>query len=252
MSIKTRQEGPIWVLYDDQLWADHKALPKSFEFARRLAKGAKPIGTGRNAASALVWRRKDGREWVLRHYRRGGLAARMSPDRYLWLGLARSRAWREFSLLHALYSEGLPVPRPVAARVVREGMTYRQDLITERLPDARPLSEVLQAGPLAPEQWDLLGRTLARFHAAGVGHADLNAANLLLDPRGEFFLIDFDRGRRPARAAFQARSLQRLQRSFEKWAGKVRPFHYGEAEWTRLRQAHDVALQPLTPDRGTA
>jgi 3-deoxy-D-manno-octulosonic acid kinase len=241
MSVKTRQDGLTWVLYDDQLWPDHKALPKSFDFSRRLAKGGRALGSGRNAASALIWRRKDGREWVLRHYRRGGLIARLSPDRYVWLGLARSRAWREFHLLRALHAEGLPVPRPVAARVIREGLRYRQDLITERLPEARPLSEVLQAQALTAEAWAQLGEMLARFHRAGVGHADLNAANVLLDDSGRFFLIDFDRGRRPASPVFQARSLRRLRHSLDKWSGKVTPFHYREADWDVLRTAYAAA-----------
>lgn len=241
MSVKTRQDGRTWVLYDDALWPDHKALPKSFDFGRRLAKGALALGSGRDAASALIWPRKDGREWVLRHYRRGGLIARLSPDRYLWLGLARSRAWREFHLLQALHAEGLPVPRPVAARVTQEGLFYRQDLITERIPEARPLSEVLQAQALTAEAWAQLGEMLARFHRAGVGHADLNAANILLDADGRFFLIDFDRGRRPASPAFQARSLRRLRHSLDKWSGKVTPFHYREADWDGLLAAYAAA-----------
>ena len=51
---------------------------------------------------------------ALRHYRRGGVAARFSADRYLWTGAARTRAFREFRLLAKLVEGGLPVPAPVA------------------------------------------------------------------------------------------------------------------------------------------
>ncbi len=87
----------------------------------------------------------EGRHWVLRHYRRGGLAARLSADRYLWCGESRVRAFAEWRLLAELSRRGLPVPRPVAARYRRRGCLYRCDLITERIPEARPLSEWLAA-----------------------------------------------------------------------------------------------------------
>lgn len=232
MSIQTLSEGAITLIFDDTLWPAHKALPKSFEFERRLRKGAQPLGTGRG--SALLWTRKDGQQWVLRHYRRGGWAGWVTPDRYLWLGLARTRAYREFHLLAALHAEGLPVPRPVAARIVHNGPSYRQDLITERLPGTVPLCNVLGERALSGDDWLRLGACLARFRDAQVGHADLNAANILVDASGTFSLIDFDRALRPASPAFQAASLRRLRRSLDKWAGKRQPFHFTEADWTAL------------------
>src|SRR5580698_5390058 len=67
--------------------------------------------------------------WVLRHYRRGGFIARISLDRYWWLGEDRVRAFAEWRLLEYLVQRGLRVPRPVAAGYRREGATYRCDLI---------------------------------------------------------------------------------------------------------------------------
>ena len=62
--------------------------------------------------------------WVLRHYQRGGLAARVARDRYLYLGEQRVRAFAEWRLLAQMYERGLPVPRPVAARYRRRGLSY--------------------------------------------------------------------------------------------------------------------------------
>jgi 3-deoxy-D-manno-octulosonic acid kinase len=57
---------------------------------------------------------------------------------------------------------------------------------------------------------------IARFHGAGVWHADLNAHNVLVSPAG-IYLIDFDRGRLRAPADdWQQANLQRLRRSLVK------------------------------------
>lgn len=134
--------------------------------------------------------------WVLRHYRRGGLLARINHDRYAWSGADSTRPAREFRLLAALYNRGLPVPRPVAARAVRHvGMVYTADLITEAIPGARPLADHLAAAALGEADWQRLGGVIAELHRAGVWHADLNARNVLINDRDRFYLIDFDRAR---------------------------------------------------------
>ena len=55
-------------------------------------------------------------ECVLRHYRRGGLVARLLGDRYVWTGADRTRSFAEFRLLGAIARLGLPGPRALAAR----------------------------------------------------------------------------------------------------------------------------------------
>ncbi len=78
-----------------------------------------------------------GRSWVLRRYLRGGFAARFARDRYLWLGEDRTRSFQELRLLATLHARGLPVPPPVAGRYLRAALTYRAELITERLAGAQ-------------------------------------------------------------------------------------------------------------------
>lgn len=174
-----------------------------------------------------------GGDWVLRHYHRGGFAARLSRDRYLWIGLERSRPWREWRLLAELYKEGLPVPQPVAAQVWSGGLLYRGDLITRRIPDARSLAEELRGVDTAQVPWAEIGRCIRRFHNAGVRHADLNAHNILIDKQGRVYLIDFDRGERlPPRTSWQTTNLRRLYRSLN----KLRPDAPDSTEdfWTKL------------------
>ena len=155
-------------------------------------------------------------ECVLRHYHRGGMVAALMGDRYLWTGSDRTRPFAEFRLLGEIARLGLPGPVPVAARYVRQGLSYNADLITWRIADAHTLAECLAAGQLDGELATKVGALVARFHRAGIWHADLNAHNVLVTSRG-LYLIDFDRGcmRKPA-TAWQQANLQRLRRSLLK------------------------------------
>lgn len=158
----------------------------------------------------------DGPEpWVLRRYRRGGLVGRLVDDAYLWLGEARARPLAEWRLLAWAHDAGLPVVRPVAARVVRDGVAYRGALITARVA-ARPLAARLRAGEDPPALWSAAGAAVARCHAAGLDHPDLNLNNLLLADDGAAFVIDLDRGRRRESGLWRARNLARLGRSLDK------------------------------------
>ena len=155
-------------------------------------------------------------ECVLRHYRRGGLVAATMGDRYLWTGADRTRPFAEFRLLAEIARLELPGPAVVAARYCRHGPFYAADLITRRIADAQTLAECLAAGRLDGELAEEVGALVARFHRAGVWHADLNAHNVLVTP-GALYLIDFDRGRmRIPAVAWQRANLQRLRRSLLK------------------------------------
>jgi 3-deoxy-D-manno-octulosonic acid kinase len=179
---------------------------------------------------------------VLRHYHRGGLAARISADRYWWLGARRTRAFREFHLLAKLIEAGLPVPAPVAARYVRRGLQYRADLVTRRIDAARTLAERLADGTLDSALAHAVGHIIARFHAAGVWHADLNAHNILIGAGDVVWLIDFDRGRfRKPRLVWQQANVARLRRSLDK-LGACRKPDFDAAFWHPLLAAYHRTL----------
>ena len=206
MTARTLSAGPTTILYDDTLLshADDALFTPS---ERAVAVG------GRGAA----WVIQGGEEeWVLRHYRRGGLPARFVADTYIWKGLERTRPWREWRLLAELHSRGLPVPRPVAARVRRKGLVYRGDLVTRRIPGARSLGELLATSQDAIP-WKEVGACIGRLHEAGVWHADLNAHNILVDQAGLVWIIDFDRGQwRTDYGHWRQSNVNRLQRSLRK------------------------------------
>ncbi len=176
--------------------------------------------------------------WVLRHFLRGGGVARVLGDRYLWTGLRRSRPWREFELMVRMRDEGLPVPRPVAARVQRVGACYRADLITVNVPDAKSLDQRLREAPVATGVWHRVGSTIRRFHDSGYCHADLNSRNILIDACERVWLLDWDRGRQRAPGSWQAGNLARLQRDLRKRARLLARWHYSELVFEQLRAGY--------------
>lgn len=179
---------------------------------------------------------------VLRHYLRGGLAARLSRDRYVWQGEDRVRSFAEFRLTAALHRQGLPVALPLAASYRRQGASYSAAILLERLHDVRTFAHCVAQDP-AKAPWEAAGRMIARFHLAGLDHADLNAHNLLFDAAGHGWLIDFDRSRlrKPART-WRRNNLARLLRSLQKLRG-TRPRHAIEADFARLTGAYDAAME---------
>ncbi len=167
---------------------------------------------------------------VLREYRRGGLARHISNKHYLYTGMHRTRALREFDMLVRLRKTGLPAPLPYACRVLRQGLFYTASLVTHRLPGSTLAERLLGSGNTVEKQkdsdapWREVGRQIARFHAAGVYHADLNAHNIMLDNRAGVFLIDFDRSQLrtvpadPAKSGWCLDNINRLERSLLKIA----------------------------------
>ncbi|WP_075880513.1 3-deoxy-D-manno-octulosonic acid kinase [Vreelandella massiliensis] len=164
-------------------------------------------------------------QWVLRPYRRGGLIATLSHSRYLWTGLERTRAFREMRLTASLFSQGLPVPRPIAACVTRHGLTYEAALITQRIPGARALADWLNDASLPDETLNhvlaSVGRMIRRFHDHGLDHVDLNARNILIDTPGTPWLIDLDRCRLRRPGKWREANLQRLERSMRKFDSTI-------------------------------
>ena len=201
---------------------------------RNLVVGKEP-GRG-----AVLFVRRGERTWVLRHYRRGGAAARLTADRYLWTGLERTRPFREWRLLRRLHDEGLPVPGPVAAHVRRSGLTWRGDIITERIADTRSLASAMTTGGIDARAWEAVGATLRRFHDRGVDHADLNAHNILLDAGMQVFLVDFDRGAVRNGSGWKRRNLNRLRRSLDKIA-RATDGAFEEPDWDRLLRGYGSA-----------
>jgi 3-deoxy-D-manno-octulosonic acid kinase len=189
-------------------------------------------GTARGRGTTWFVRSGDA-GFVLRHYRRGGLMAKVSKDAYLWRGENETRAFAEWYLTYHLCRAGLPVPVPIAARYRRSGLLYRADIITQRIENSESLAGRLVQGPLSLMQWIAIGRCIRRFHDAGVHHADLNAHNILLTPE-QVYIIDFDRGTLRKRGWWADTNLVRLYRSLEKVTLLAAPESFTDEDWHSL------------------
>jgi len=122
---------------------------------------------------------------VLRHYHRGGMAAKIVNDQFLWSGIDRTRAVAEFRLTEWMHNQGLPVPEPLCARVQRYGIYYTCDLITRLQPNSQTLGQALSTSPLNEKTWYETGNIIRKLHQVKVWHSDLNAHNILIDNHGQ-------------------------------------------------------------------
>jgi 3-deoxy-D-manno-octulosonic acid kinase len=223
IGIHTLAAGAL--IFDASRWAPEQAT-RAFDGAA----GEEAAQRGRGGVRFL---QLPFAEAVLRRYRRGGMVARISEDWYFWRGGEATRPFREFRLTAQLFVDGLPVPRPLAARYVRSGLGYRAALITQRIAHADTLANRLAACALI--DWSLVGRTIARFHRRGLWHADLNAHNVMIGDDGAVWLIDLDRGvLRAPDAAWAQGNLDRLQRSLFKLGTHERIKDFSTHAWPQL------------------
>lgn len=210
--------GMPW--FEPRFWLARDALVASHE--------------GRGATTVFD---HDGRRFVLRHYQRGGLAARVSADRYLWLGESRTRPFQEMQLNLRMQAVGLPVPVPLASRYLQSGATYSADIITEYLPDTETLAMRLDRTEVGLPTWAAIGRCIRRFHDYGLDHVDLNAHNILLRNEVDVFLVDFDRCKRRKPGLWRDANLARLRRSLDALEDNRATRRFDEAQWQCLLAA---------------
>ena len=154
---------------------------------------------------------------VLKHYFRGGILGRYIRDQYLWTGIDGSRSIREFRRLQELSIMGLPVPKPIGARVKKSGATYTADLITIEIENSKTLSELIIDDDADNNVWKSIGKCLHLFNSKEIYHPDLNTNNILIDDELNVYLIDFDTSSRLHQKISSKRStLDRFHRSLKK------------------------------------
>jgi len=174
---------------------------------------------------------------ALRHYRRGGLFGKIISDEYLFKGYEQTRCIQEFRLLTHLQTQGVNVPKPIAAKAKRYGLIYRADLLSEKIPNATDLVDLLTARKLTELEYQSIGQEVKKLHQAQVNHTDLNIHNILLDKYGKVWVIDFDKCAEKSGDDWKKENLSRLLRSFRKEV-KKRAIHWDENEWQYLLEGY--------------
>ena len=111
----------------------------------------KIVGAKKGRATAWFFKH-DHLTAVLRHYWRGGLVGKLLTDQYLYLGLEKTRVYKEFSLMMRLSELGLNVPTPIAAKVTTHGLIYRGDIITQAVTGAQSLLDILITRTLSHDE----------------------------------------------------------------------------------------------------
>lgn len=243
------------------VWVDSRhfeaAEPCLFDAAWWQRHGSsETLGGGRSH----VHRVGDGRgQYLLRHYYRGGMVARISRDLFLRGALGHSRAMAEFTLLGQLRARGLAVPEACAAHHVRHGPLYRADILVAWIPQASDLARRLRGGyVLDARQWQVLGAAVRALHDEQVWHSDLNCHNLMLDAADKAWIVDFDKCGFRAGDHWKPRNLERLLRSLRKEARLDPCFGWHEDHWQHLLHGyHGLPTQgadgrpPINPSGDT-
>ncbi len=178
------------------------------------------------------------RQFVLRHYMRGGLVGKLIKDSYVYSGADKTRSFLEWRLLDKLASNNMRVPRPAAARYVHRGTFYTADIITVRIPDIVPLSQYIADHNPDEAFWNSVGAAIREFHAAGVYHADMNAYNVQIDVDGLVWMLDFDKGALRKPGPWQQQTLSRLHRSLMKIIGLDPRLHFRSRNWEQLLEGY--------------
>ncbi|MEZ8307948.1 3-deoxy-D-manno-octulosonic acid kinase [Vibrio splendidus] len=170
---------------------------------------------------------------ALRHYRRGGLFGKLVEDSYLYFGDEKTRSYQEFELLKVLQKSGVNVPKPIAARVVKSGLTYKADLLSEKISNAQDLVAILRDKALPKEMYQKIGAEIRKMHQAQVNHTDLNIHNILIDDRYKVWIIDFDKCYIKNGVKWKKGNWDRLKRSFLKEVTRSK-INWNEDDWYSL------------------
>lgn len=200
----------VW--YDEELLLEDPTHCFAPEFWQKNGKV-----TGSATGRGTTWFIQTERlEAALRHYRRGGLFGKVVADQYWFKSWSQTRSYQEYLLLSLLREAEVNVPRPIAARAVKNGCIYRADLLSEKISGASDLVDILKNTALDEETYVAIGAMIRRMHNAQVNHTDLNIHNILIDQDHQIWLIDFDKCAVREEGGWKQNNLDRLRRSFLK------------------------------------
>lgn len=234
-SKKSYENSNIFCVYDENEVTDfsHEFLDSEFWQAQQSI-----VGTAQGRGTTWFIKHEN-KNWVLRHYYRGGMIGKFNKDAYIFTGLANTRAAIEFELLNHIRTLNLPAPKAIAYRVIKQGLFYKADILTERVCNAQDLVALLAKKPISDTLWKKIGHVIKQFHQHNIYHHDLNIHNILIDSDENVWIIDFDRGEiRADSNGWKKENMSRLLRSFNKEKGKLSSLHWKESDWEVLLEGY--------------
>ena len=247
IQFKTKKIGASSILYDADIIADPsvKLFDADYHTNEGFQQKISSIQTSESSEEGIgrakvVYFPFDDKTFVLKHYYRGGLVAKILKDQYFGFDVEKTRAFKEWCLLKTMKKLNLPVPNAIAAHVKQGLAFYRADLITQKIENSKTLADVLIEKVIDATQWKKIGVCIKRFHDNNIYHADLNARNILLTDIGDVYLIDFDNSSfRLDSKSWKMSNLSRLKRSLLKFKGVEKKFNFDEADWVDFLHGYD-------------
>lgn len=185
---------------------------------------------------------KDTRLFALRHYYRGGLIAKFLRDQFVFTGKARTRSFKELTLLKYMLDEGLKVPKPIAARIIQKGLFYEADIITEVIKNAKELHQILLNNEVSEALWQAIGQSIKKMHTIGVCHDDINVKNVLIQTCEEnqnIYLIDFDKCSRKSDGEWKKENIARFKRSITKQKALHENYYFSHKDWNAFSSGYN-------------
>ena len=233
MATKTLRNKKTFIILNEDLPDIGENIFAYIEDNRAQESGRREAGRG-----TVTFFSGCGLDLVHKTYKRGGLIRKLVSNSYFWTGLSKTRAHIEFDGLKKMFDLGLPVPRPVAARIVRKGIFYRAELITEEIENATTFGKNLAANNLSTSMLKELGVAIRSLHGKGFMHPDLNIENILIGDSKKIFFLDFDQTQPLRQKEIQfGIDIERLRRSVKKFCLKNER-DFPEREWQIMLEAY--------------
>lgn len=251
MAINIKEFGNKNILttaYADSVGLDENAFCVDFLKKHNLITNQK---SGRGQVFFFQWKpvkaaqtsnfEPQAKTYALRHYRRGGLVAKLSEDAFIYRGLKNTRCYQELYVLDFLQRNNVHVPTPIAGMVIRKGGFYCADLITEVIQEAIELHEQLKSNAIDSTLWYEIGAEIKKMHDLNVCHEDINVKNILLqrqDAKSKVYLIDFDKCFIKQQGKWKESNLARFRRSLDKHRRSYAKGAFTEVNWQTLLQGY--------------
>ncbi|MEE9390887.1 MAG: lipopolysaccharide kinase InaA family protein [Planctomycetota bacterium] len=179
-------------------------VTEEFSVVKARVAGKSTLVRGGAAGPEIYLKRITQRSWLK------SLRGRFAGRAY------RSSVSREWLALNRLQELGICAPRPLMmAEESRFGLVRRACLLTEALPQADNLEELVLAGlPSARKERIAIGvaEVLVRMHEGGINHRDFYLGHLRVDADDRIQVLDLDRAdlREPVPMRWRVKDLAAL------------------------------------------